>query len=123
MRVIPTLGGCAGCPQNAKLQPGMPMPRHLQGLAGLGVAIPVPEIIQPPQQTQTAPAGSPRGVSIRTARRMQVGGIMTSATFAAAGLIASQRGRGKLASQLALFSVMAGAIVSISQLFVEEEGY
>jgi hypothetical protein len=54
---------------------------------------------------------------------MQVGGIMTSATFAAAGLIASQRGRGQLASQLALFAVMAGAIVSISQLFVEEEGY
>jgi hypothetical protein len=107
----------------AKLQPGMPMPKSLQGLAGLGAAIPVPEVIQPPTPQQAPPPGAPKGVSVRTARRMQVGGILTSATFAAAGLIASQRGQGKLASQLALFSVMAGAIVSISQMFVEDEGY
>lgn len=106
---------------NATLQPGMPMPRDLRGIAGLGVAIPIPDVVAPPPLPGPAtPAGHPSSISPRHARRFQVGGVITSATFAAAGLIAAQQGKGELASQLALFSILAGTVVSISQLFVEE---
>lgn len=115
--------GLRGCPMNALLQPGMPMPADLKGLSGLGVAVPVPEVIQSPSPIAKPPAGHPVTASPRNARRLQVGGIATSAVFAASGLIASQQGRGVLASQLVLVSIIASAVVAISQLFTEEEGY
>jgi hypothetical protein len=85
--------------------------------------VPVPEVIAPTDPRPAPPPGHPATVPYRTAKRLQVGGIVTSAAFGVAGLIASQRGQGDLAAQLALLSIMAGAVVSISQLFVEEEGY
>lgn len=103
------------------------MPADLRGLSRTGLGsqeVPVPDVLTtsgPP--TSPKPAGHPNTVDPRTARRLQIGGILTSAAFGAAGLIASARGQSKIANQLALLSVLAGAMVSVSQLFVEEEGY
>lgn len=112
---------------NRLLQPGMPMPADLRGLGRTGLGsqeVPVPDTIAPaPPPRAPKPAGHPDAVDPRTARRLQVGGILTSAAFGAAGLIASARNQGKLANQLAMLSILAGALVSVSQLFVEEEGY
>jgi hypothetical protein len=108
-----------GCPVNARLQPGMAMPRSLQGL---GAVIPVPDVIQP-GTAPPKPPGTPSGVHPKTARRLQISGVLASAAFATAGLVASQQGKSELAAQLALASILAGAVVSVSQLFMMDEGY
>ncbi|MCP4204217.1 MAG: hypothetical protein GY769_20060 [bacterium] len=111
-RVIPTIGACAGCSQNAALRPGAVMPRDLRGLAAAAVTA---------TGTGPKPAGMPKDVSRRTARLLQISGITVSAVFAVGGLIASARGNEARAAQFALFSILSGAAVGIARVFVEEE--
>jgi predicted phage gp36 major capsid-like protein len=106
----------------AKLQPGMPMPRSLRGLGQAQTAIRKTPSATKPMDPETAAivAQLPERVSDRTAKNVQIAGVIASGVFGLASLIAEARQARQAAHTFAVLSILSTTVIAAARIIGEE---